>query len=605
MFAENNFRPYETLMFAGLREIWVTIRMARKLTFNQVKQIFGAAGFELLNASYTSSKEPLAYRCKRCGHEDTTRLEYVKAGNGCSNCWEARRGQSRKHSLNFVREKFSAKKLELRASEYTDSKTPLPYRCNECGYKGRLRFNDLNNGSGCRQCGIHRRTSLRKLDFEAFKHDMRKRWIEVVSPESEYVNSGTRLRLRCLKCPRRWRATAHDLRSAGTGCPSCGHKRGGRKRALNTEQASQNLAKLGITLISEYESSQKPIRARLDAYGHEVERTYNHLSRWPKCGLCAPNARATTEDYQATAKMFGGKILKIATRVNRKSLWRCPLGEHKFERSLASIRAYKTFCTDCTRAYGEMLCRAAVEKLFGMTFRNKRVPGMKSPKGRLLELDIYNAELRIAIEHHGAHHYRAMPHWNGVEGFERQRLHDQLRRQFCNANGILLIEIRELGIRTSLEQMRQHIRDALLQEGRTIPPDFDTADLTSLPQLSASQAYWEDVHEAARKMGLKILSKVFLGADTPVNVRCKHGHITPKRPRAILQGHQCDECYMEERKKPLQLSDGRVFESGTAAAKVLGVTKGTVNKAIHNKWKVKGITMRRIPWDEFRKLSIG
>lgn len=579
------------------------IVMARKFTFDQVRQIFEAAGFELLSASYTSSKEPLAYRCKRCGHKDTTRIEYVKAGNGCSNCWEARRGQSRKHSLEFVRENFSDKELELLASKYTDSKTPLPYRCKKCGYKGRLRFNDLSNGSGCRQCGIRRRASLRRLDFESINLDMDSRGIELLSKKSEYVNSETKLLSRCKECRKVWRARAHDFRNTGTGCPNCGHKRGGRKRALTTAQAAQNLAKLGITLLSEYENSQKPIRVRFDACGHEVERTYNHLSRWPKCGLCAPNARATAEDYRDTARMFSGKILKMASRVSRDSLWLCPLGKHKFERSLESIRTCKTFCTVCTRAYGEMLCRAAVEKLFGTTFRSKRMPGMKSPKGRLLELDIYNEKLRIAVEHHGAQHYRPMPHWTGTEGLERQLLHDHLRRQFCKVNGILLIEIRELGIRTSLEEMRQQIRHALLQGGRIIPPNFDTANLTSIPQLTASQVHWADVHEAAHKMGMKILTKVFSGSEIPVTVKCKHNHITQKRPRSILDGHQCDECYMGRIKKPLQLSDGRVFESGVATARVLGVIKETVNKAIRNKWKVKGFGVRRISLDEFLKLS--
>lgn len=576
--------------------------MARKLTIDQARQIFEASGFELRSHTYVSSKEPLAYRCRHCGYEGSTRLEYVKAGNGCPRCWETRRGQSLKHSLDFVRDKFSDKKLDLLAESYTDSKTPLPYRCRECGHKGQLRFNDLLNGSGCRQCGIRRGVSLRRLDFETLKRDLDSRGIELLSKKSEYVNSETKLLARCKECRKVWRARAHDLRNAGSGCPDCGHKRGGRKRALTTEQASQNLAKLGITLLSKYESSQKPIHARFDACRHEVERTYNHLSRWPKCGVCAPNARATDADYHATARKFGGKILKIASRVSRKSLWGCPLGKHKFERSLESIRACKTFCTDCTRAYGEMLCRAAVEKLFGMTFRSKRVPGMKSPKGRLLELDIYNEELRLAVEHHGAHHYQVMPHWSGVEGFGRQRLHDQIRRQFCENNGILLIEIRELGLRTSLEEMRQQIRAALLGAGRPIPPSFDAADLTNLPQLSASQVYWAEVQHAARKQGLKILSKVFLGADTPVTVKCEHGHTTSKRPRSILKGHGCDECYNEHIKKPVQLSDGRKFESGTAAARALGVIKETVNKAIRNNWKVHGVGLKRISWEEFRQI---
>ena len=191
--------------------------MANRLTFGQVKQIFETADFELLSGSYANSKEPLAVRCNRCGHKVTTRLEYVKAGNGCSRCWEARRGENRKHSLDFVREKVAAKKLELRASEYTDSKTPLPYRCDACGYKGRLRFNDLNNGSGCRQCGIRRRAVGRRLDFETFKRDMRQRGIEVISPASDYVNSETRLQMGCMECRKVWRARAHDLRNAGSG----------------------------------------------------------------------------------------------------------------------------------------------------------------------------------------------------------------------------------------------------------------------------------------------------------------------------------------------------------------------------------------------------
>ena len=104
-------------------------------------------------------------------------------------------------------------------------------------------------------------------------------------------------------------------------------------------------------------------------------------------------------------------------------------------------------------------------------------------------------------------------------------------------------------------------------------------------------------------MGLTVLTEVFADAETRVTVMCNRGHTTLKTPRSILQGHQCDECYMEQKKKPLQLSDGRVFESGTAAAKVLGVIKETVNRAVCKKWKVKGFTIKRISWGDFRQRS--
>ena len=100
---------------------------------------------------------------------------------------------------------------------------------------------------------------------------------------------------------------------------------------------------------------------------------------------------------------------------------------------------------------------------------------MKSGKGRPLELDIFNEKLRIAVEHHGIQHYRALVHWNGIEGLEKQRANDQLRREFCAGHGILLVEIRELGTRTSLEEMRRQVREALVLAGRIVPPSFDRA----------------------------------------------------------------------------------------------------------------------------------
>ena len=559
-----------------------------------------AAGFELLSTSYTSSKAPLAFRCKRCGNGGTTRLEYVKAGAGCFNCWEARRGQSQKHSLDFVRDKFAAKRLEILSKIYTDSKTSLDYRCLECYYVGQLRFNDLSNGSSCRQCGIRRRTSLRKLDFEKFKADLQEREIKVLS--GEYVNSGTKLKLWCAKCQKIWRATAHDLRSAGAGCPRCGHKRGGLKLAYTTDRVARELAEQQITLLSNYERSQKPIRVRFEQCGHTFWRTWNEIQRGIGCPKCAPNAKAKSKDYHSLAAQFGGQVLEIARTTNRPAKWRCSLG-HEFWRPFISIKVLHTFCTVCSASYSEMLCRAAVEKLLGKPFSKKRVPGMRSPKGRPLELDIYNEDLRMAVEHNGIQHYRALSHWGGQDGFRVRRLHDRVRRQYCKASGILLIEIRELGDRTTLEELRQQIRAALQKAGRKLPARFERVKLTNLPPVNGSEIYWNEIQRAARAMGLKILSREFFGSAKPLSVQCPRGHVTPKTPRSILEGHNCDECYMEYRKKPLRFSDGRAFESGAAAAQFLGVTKEVVNKAVRRSRSLKGLTIERISLNEFQQLS--
>lgn len=501
-------------------------------------------------------------------------------------------------NIATAREKFAAQGLDLLEPAYHSVHTPMAYRCRSCSHKGKLRLKDIQcKKCGCKVCGITCRSKARRLDFEIFKMQQLDRGFEILS--GEYLNTETKLKVRHKMCGYEWMVRPHCLQ-AGRGCPRCHRTKQSARQLYSIDHVVNELAKRGITLLSDYSGAQKPITVKFNSCGHVVERTYNQLSRWPKCGICAPNARATEKDYFAIANEFNGTILKIASSVHRRSIWRCELG-HKFERSLASIKKCHSFCTECNGAYGEILCRKVTETLFGVPFQKTRIPQMKSPKGHALELDIYNDKLRIAVEHHGAHHYRAVPHWNGIEGLKRQRLHDLLRRQFCKAKGILLVEIRELGIRTSVEDVREQIRAALINNGRRVPICFDKADLGSLPQLNTSQVYWKEIHQAAQNLELEILSQSFQGAEMPISIRCKRGHVTQKTPRSILQGHRCDECYMEKRRKPVRLSDGRVFESRTAAAKKLGVRKETVNTAIRRHWKVQGLEIQRISTEEFFK----
>ncbi len=473
----------------------------------------------------------------------------------------------------------------------------MAYLCRSCGYEGKLRLADiLTKRVGCRRCGIQKRFNKHRINFPELKAKLLDRGIEVLSQDCVY--SGSRIEVRCTGCRKVWKAKAGQLLK--TRCRRCMLRERAKGRTYSTEQVRRALKEMGITLISEYSNSQKPIRVRFEACVHEVTSTWNQLQGGGGCPQCAPNARFTDEDYLDAEQKHGGKLLEMARNGSLPSLWQCCLG-HVFHRPLLSIRNLGTFCTDCSGSYAEMLCRTIVERLFGETFRRARIQGMTSSKGVPLELDIYNEELKLAVEHNGAHHYEPQENWNGVEGFRLQQLNDRTRRSFCRTNGILLIEVRELGKRTTVEEMREQIHAALLQDERPIPRGFSGVDLTNLPVVSESEVYWREVGEKAHTMGLEILTKVFLGADKPLSVRCLHGHVTPKTPRSILQGRQCDECYMEVWKKPLRFSDGRVFESGAAAARAMGVTKEIVNKAIRQRRRLKGLSVERISWEEFRR----
>jgi hypothetical protein len=490
---------------------------------------------------------------------------------------------------------FAERGLTLLAVEYANVSTRMPFRCRTCGYEGTLPLNDLRRkGCGCRMCGIRRRVAGRTFSLQQVESLLRRAKIKLLS--RVYENSSTMLQVECMRCGNVWQATFNSLnpnKKRHTGCPPCSYARAGGARRYTTEQIRESLRLLGITLLSEYVTSQKPVRVQYETCGHIASKSWNELQSGSGCSRCARNARALDEDYEAIAVQFGGRLLRKADHANKNSDWECSLG-HVFHRSFTSIKMLQTFCTKCSSSYAEMLCRSMAETLFGVTFRCVRIKDMRSVKGKPLELDIFNADLRLAIEHNGAHHYEAQHNWGGDKALALQRENDNRRRAYCADKDILLIEIRELGKKTSIEQAREQIRKALVDAKRQIPLQFDTVDLRLLKPKTETETYWQSVQDAASKLGLNILPCVYESADKTIPVECNKGHKTMKTPRSILQGRMCDECNSLRMRKAVRLSDGREFPSGTAAAEALGVTKEVINKAAREGRLVKGLSVERV-----------
>ena len=513
---------------------------------------------------------------------------------------KARSTQSTKRyervTLSAARTEFAQKGLTLLADKYANVSTRMPFKCKACGYAGKLPLNAIRRqGSGCRMCGIRRRVAARTFTIATVRKLLKSAKITLLS--DTYTNSTVPLRVKCDKCGHVWETPFNNLnpkKAKHHGCPQCGLKRRVDKRRYTTQQVGKALAKMGIILLSEYLGANKPLTVKHKTCGHtESKKSWNSLQQGGGCARCAKNARATLDDYLALAKQFNGCLIQKASAAQTDSLWECSLG-HRFKRSYTSIKALQTFCTTCSSAYAEMLCLSMVERLFGAPFVRVRVKEMRSAKGKPLELDMFNSDLRIAIEHNGAHHYGPQHNWGGERAFRVQQTNDECRRQYCRKTGILLIEIRQLASITSTEQAKAQIRRALIKAKRPLPSSFDATDVTNLTPKVATEAYWESVHAAAARMGLEILPCVYLTADTPVSVKCERGHLTAKTPRAILQGHKCDTCYTLRLSKPVRLSDGRVFKSGADAARALGVTKETINKAARWGWQVKGLQVQRV-----------
>lgn len=93
---------------------------------------------------------------------------------------------------------------------------------------------------------------------------------------------------------------------------------------------------------------------------------------------------------------------------------------------------------------GEEECRNSLEEFFGVPFPNIRPDFLKNPEtGRNLELDCFNARLKLAVEYNGQQHYGYNEHFHGgdTNKFVSQADRDDFKEERCKDLDICFISV--------------------------------------------------------------------------------------------------------------------------------------------------------------------
>ena len=78
--------------------------------------------------------------------------------------------------------------------------------------------------------------------------------------------------------------------------------------------------------------------------------------------------------------------------------------------------------------------------------REKTFKNCKNSPSSLLRFDFYLPDLNILVEVQGAHHFKPVcyggcSYEKALVNYEKQKVNDDIKRQFCKENNIELIEI--------------------------------------------------------------------------------------------------------------------------------------------------------------------
>lgn len=148
-------------------------------------------------------------------------------GANCPLCAQEKRNVSNELHAQQAKEKFilnlKEKDIQL-IGEYNGHHKHSKFKCLKCGFIWITSPHSINNCKGCPNCGLKSRIEKRSKTHEQFVSEMK-----VINPNieilSQYKNSKTKIKYKCLKCGGIFESTPnHLIRSHG--CPSCSNSRG-------------------------------------------------------------------------------------------------------------------------------------------------------------------------------------------------------------------------------------------------------------------------------------------------------------------------------------------------------------------------------------------
>ncbi|RHZ46208.1 hypothetical protein Glove_629g21 [Diversispora epigaea] len=196
---------------------------------------------------------------------------------------------------------------------------------------------------------------------------------------------------------------------------------------------AQNIAQErgGKCLSTKYVNSEFPMLWSC-VKGHEWTTPFARIKnkgRW--CAQCARNIPCGLTEAKEIAYSRGGMCLS-AEYIN-------PIKGHKWVANFNSIKHVKTWCSYCLNKH-ENLCREVITNILGPPSGIRRPDFLKTskhPQG--LELDIYYPRYGFAIEVQGKQHEKHIKHFHkNEEHFEKQLIRDQLKKELCEENWIVL-----------------------------------------------------------------------------------------------------------------------------------------------------------------------
>ena len=229
-------------------------------------------------------------------------------------------------------------------------------------------------------------------------------------------------------------------------CKKCSAQIGANTRVLDFNYVNNFFESLGYHILDHINFRYDSKMNIIDDEGFKYFVSYNNLKTINKKGrkglarfgrnnpYSMHNAKKWIDLNEIPLEIIGEKF-----SVTKKIIVvKCDLCNYIWNTNWDSV-FHNHFCPKCKSSTGEL---ATIKILNSKKIDYKFQFYFKYHKDkRKLCFDFYFPKQNVAIEINGRQHYEPVDIFGGTEGFNKQKLHDKIKRDYCKKNNIKLIEI--------------------------------------------------------------------------------------------------------------------------------------------------------------------
>ena len=240
-----------------------------------------------------------------------------------------------------------------------------------------------------------------------------------------------------------------NIHRKGKRCRKCHSEKLSKKFTKTNEQYIFECKEKGIDLpIEKYKGGHKKIKHKCNRCGNIYPMTpANHLfsQGCPKCKYKNTTRKDLIyyrNNYSNICKKRNLDLpIESYVNSNKKIKHKCNRCGNVYTVSPNQhLCSRESSCPVCNESHGEKFIRNYLDKHNIKYESQKKFKDLKDKT--YLSYDFYLPDYNILIEYQGIQHYQAEDYFGGKKQFEKQQLHDKLKREYAKANEYKLLELK-------------------------------------------------------------------------------------------------------------------------------------------------------------------